>query len=165
MRYIIGFVLLVLPWASFADVVKWTDENGKVHYGDRVPEKYKDQSEQVSVDNPNFVKNDHLRTGPRKPVPPIPPKKQPPKSTENAGEEIALEEFCREGAQRYTDLTTVRIRRRGGVFGSEKVIEATLLSDEKGELTRVEQNRKAEKFRKELNAMGCNIPPTKKMKL
>lgn len=46
--------VLASPLAQ-ADIVKWIDENGKVHYGDRVPEKYKDQIEIVEQDNISVV--------------------------------------------------------------------------------------------------------------
>lgn len=38
-----------------ADVVKWTDENGQVHYGDVVPEKYRDIAEPVDVTPANTL--------------------------------------------------------------------------------------------------------------
>lgn len=38
MRQVIGVLtcaLLALAWPAAAQVYKWTDENGKVHYGDK----------------------------------------------------------------------------------------------------------------------------------
>lgn len=36
-----------LPAITADEIVKWVDENGKVHYGDKVPEQYKEQAEKV----------------------------------------------------------------------------------------------------------------------
>jgi hypothetical protein len=33
--FVIAFALLAFSWSATAQVYKWTDENGKVHYGDR----------------------------------------------------------------------------------------------------------------------------------
>ncbi len=52
---LITLLCLLYSAAAVAGVVKWVDENGKVHYGDRVPEKYKDQAEQVEMDNMSVV--------------------------------------------------------------------------------------------------------------
>ena len=38
---------LVSVSAQGADVFRWVDENGKVHYGDAIPEKYKQQAKKV----------------------------------------------------------------------------------------------------------------------
>jgi len=35
-----------------ADVFRWVDENGKVHYGDTVPEKYRKESKKVDSSSP-----------------------------------------------------------------------------------------------------------------
>ena len=39
----------VFPMARGADVFRWVDENGKVHYGDAIPEKYKQQAKKVDA--------------------------------------------------------------------------------------------------------------------
>ncbi len=41
--------------ASAGEIVKWVDENGKVHYGDTVPDEYKDQSEVIQEDKVSVV--------------------------------------------------------------------------------------------------------------
>ena len=38
--------------ARAGDVFKWVDENGKVHYGDTVPEKYRKESKKVDSSGP-----------------------------------------------------------------------------------------------------------------
>jgi len=38
--------------ASAADVFRWTDERGKVHYGETVPERYKATAKKVDAANP-----------------------------------------------------------------------------------------------------------------
>lgn len=43
---------------AHTDIVKWVDEEGKTHYGDKVPEEYKKSSESIDVNNVNVVKND-----------------------------------------------------------------------------------------------------------
>lgn len=49
------FVLLVLVFllsplgAVQAEIFTWKDENGKTHFGDKVPEKYKDNNTEVEV--------------------------------------------------------------------------------------------------------------------
>jgi hypothetical protein len=47
--------LLLLTDQSSGEIVKWTDEDGQVHFGDRVPEQYQDNSESVQVGTPNLI--------------------------------------------------------------------------------------------------------------
>jgi hypothetical protein len=47
MRYI--FLLLLLTFPAHAEIYSWVDDNGKKHFGDRVPEKYKDQADNVEL--------------------------------------------------------------------------------------------------------------------
>lgn len=47
---LIAAFLVTLPWfAVSAEVYKWVDEAGNVHFGDRVPEKYQQAGETVDV--------------------------------------------------------------------------------------------------------------------
>lgn len=55
---ILGGMLWLLNGSVMAEIVKWTDENGRVHFGDRVPEKYAKQSEKVETSS-NVVKNEN----------------------------------------------------------------------------------------------------------
>ena len=41
------FLLLLLSVPAQAEIYTWVDENGKKHFGDRVPEKYKTQADNV----------------------------------------------------------------------------------------------------------------------
>lgn len=52
-------LLIFTPFAAFADVVKWVDENGRIHFGDKVPDKYQAQSETLDIQDTNFIKNDN----------------------------------------------------------------------------------------------------------
>ncbi len=46
-------IALLCSAATFGgEIVKWVDEEGKVHYGDRVPQKYKEQAEVVDAEAP-----------------------------------------------------------------------------------------------------------------
>ena len=50
-QFLSGLLILLLASISFSDeVYKWVDENGKVHYGDKIPEAYKQQTEQLDVE-------------------------------------------------------------------------------------------------------------------
>ena len=49
-------VLMVLSLASHAaDVFRWVDENGKVHYGDSVPERYKQKATKIDSAGPSVT--------------------------------------------------------------------------------------------------------------
>lgn len=56
---LLSSLLICIPAATFADIVKWVDKNGKVHFGDKVPQEYLDQSKSVEIDHSNFVKNEN----------------------------------------------------------------------------------------------------------
>ncbi len=43
------FLLLLLSVPAQAEIYTWVDENGKKHFGDRVPEKYKTQADNVEL--------------------------------------------------------------------------------------------------------------------
>jgi hypothetical protein len=38
-----------------AEVYKWVDEHGKTHYGDTIPEKYKDKGKSVDLNKSNII--------------------------------------------------------------------------------------------------------------
>lgn len=40
---------------SWGDIIKWVDEDGDIHYGDRVPEKYKESAEVLHKDEVSVV--------------------------------------------------------------------------------------------------------------
>jgi hypothetical protein len=43
------FLLIVLACPAQAEIFKWVDENGKTHFGDRVPEKYQQKAANVEL--------------------------------------------------------------------------------------------------------------------
>lgn len=57
---LLSSVLICLSSTSFADIMKWVDENGKTHYGDKVPEKYQTQAKPIDTKNSNFIENENL---------------------------------------------------------------------------------------------------------
>lgn len=65
--YYIAFFLMLASQAAFSQIVKWTDEDGRVHYGDRIPEKYRENSEEVHLNTSNFIDNDHFKYTSRSP--------------------------------------------------------------------------------------------------
>jgi len=48
MKHLLLGILVVAQMAS-AQVERWVDENGQVHYGDSVPEKYRKKAEEVEL--------------------------------------------------------------------------------------------------------------------
>ena len=54
MRIPLAILLVMLPLLAGAQVYKWVDDKGHVHYGDRQPEAQQKQMEQVDV-NVNVV--------------------------------------------------------------------------------------------------------------
>lgn len=48
-----------------AQIVKWTDSNGKVHFGDTVPAEYKDTAEEVALSSANIIANDNSSSLPQ----------------------------------------------------------------------------------------------------
>ncbi|MGO1692189.1 MAG: DUF4124 domain-containing protein [Marinobacter sp.] len=49
-QFLAGALLAVLSWSVVsAEVYKWLDEAGNIHFGDRVPEKYRQAGEAVDV--------------------------------------------------------------------------------------------------------------------
>lgn len=67
--FIALFALLVLPINTQAQVVKWTDEHGKVHYGDKAPEQYRESSEPVVLNEPNLINSENQPLVQRRDVP------------------------------------------------------------------------------------------------
>ena len=52
----INLTLLLMAQSLQAGVYKWLDENGKTHYGEEVPEKYK--AEKINKSTSNYFKNE-----------------------------------------------------------------------------------------------------------
>ena len=49
-----------------AEVFKWVDENGKVHYGDQIPEKYRSHDNSVGTEKLNVVETKKHKFKPSK---------------------------------------------------------------------------------------------------
>ncbi|MCX2979565.1 DUF4124 domain-containing protein [Halieaceae bacterium IMCC14734] len=47
MKWFLLLIVLALPCQ--AEIFKWVDENGKTHFGDRVPEQYQEKADNVEV--------------------------------------------------------------------------------------------------------------------
>lgn len=58
LTFIVSCMLFSLP-VQAEEIVKWVDEEGKVHFGSRVPDKYKNQAEKVDVSKQNVVENEN----------------------------------------------------------------------------------------------------------
>ena len=51
-------LILVFSLPAHAEIFKWVDENGKVHYGDRVPERYQKRADNVELEMRNPTADD-----------------------------------------------------------------------------------------------------------
>jgi Domain of unknown function (DUF4124) len=52
-KFILVIFLIFASLTSYGDTYKWTDENGKVNFGDSVPAKYKNKSKKIDTTNSN----------------------------------------------------------------------------------------------------------------
>lgn len=58
-KSLIAAITLFFSMEAFSDVIKWVDDKGKLHYGDKVPEKYKKNSARLQLkttDTPSHEK-------------------------------------------------------------------------------------------------------------
>ncbi len=66
--------ILVIFFVAFswvpasAEILKWVDEHGEVHFGDKVPDKYKAQSKSVNVSTLNVVKSQNEKKKTKTPM-------------------------------------------------------------------------------------------------
>jgi hypothetical protein len=51
MKYRMIFALLGMSAFASADIYRWVDSNGKVHYGDRAPQSRSDKADKVTVNS------------------------------------------------------------------------------------------------------------------
>jgi hypothetical protein len=60
--------LLSISTVTFSgQIFKWTDNNGKVHYSDQIPEQYKNKDESIKSDGMSVIDHDKsLNTAPTK---------------------------------------------------------------------------------------------------
>lgn len=94
MRAIYLVVFLLVCSAASAEIYRWTDENGKVHFGDRVPEQYRTNTENLEVKAHNVLESDMKRGYvPREQVTQHEPgavASQPPRRSEKAPPQTTL---------------------------------------------------------------------------
>lgn len=100
------FILLMLGLLSRAnagDILQWTDENGRRHFGETVPEQYKKSAKKMEAGKTNIMQS-------QKPannyVPPPDHDASPawqPNNNPGAGSAPTGQESCREKMQRYRD--------------------------------------------------------------
>ena len=53
-------VLLLIPFSCFAEIYKWTDENGNIHFGDSPKEETKAEKVVVGVNSYEHVSYDNV---------------------------------------------------------------------------------------------------------
>ena len=52
---LIGTFFLLTSGSSFAEIVKWTDDEGNIHYGEKAPPEYQAQSTKVEMDGVSII--------------------------------------------------------------------------------------------------------------
>lgn len=57
------FMLLLAPLANASEIYKWIDENGKAHFGDVIPERYKKSSSRIDAKPVNTMESRHPKSG------------------------------------------------------------------------------------------------------
>ncbi len=87
-------LVVVFPMAIQADVVKWTDENGNVHYGDVVPEKYQDNAKTIDTTPANILESQHKPAFPKTERTQIKEKKSQNNFQKNASQKLKSEKKC-----------------------------------------------------------------------
>lgn len=60
MRYLV-VILLIIPFCVFAEIYKWTDEKGNVHFGDRPKGDYTAEEISVEVNSYEHVTSDNVQ--------------------------------------------------------------------------------------------------------
>jgi hypothetical protein len=61
MKYLILLSIVFFTAPVSAEILKWVDADGKVHFGDKVPEKYKTKSNEVIMKELNVVKTENQK--------------------------------------------------------------------------------------------------------
>lgn len=146
-RSLLCVYLITFPFISQAgEIYTWKDENGKVHFGDRQQHKEAKKIDQPETNASQAVefRPPLYNTATTKPAPSI--------------EQNELVEICKKAAEEYRKLSSSEFK--------EGVRHVWVMESPDGKkLTRREQNRLAEEFRKRHNAMGCSIKQAEKLKL
>ncbi|VUD68899.1 hypothetical protein TDB9533_04258 [Thalassocella blandensis] len=155
--------LIVFSVNSNADIVKWTDEDGKVHFGDRVPEKYQEKSETVEVESKNFVNNDNKPKGnyweKQRRKKQFEQEQDRMYQQKQAQQQRKLNVYCKKAEAHYKDISTFNHHGDGSY-------DVKVIVDENGKaISRREQDRLAERYRAEANGRGCNIQQSEGLRL
>jgi hypothetical protein len=94
--YYVGLVMLIFQAPlSVAEIYSWVDEKGKTHYGDKIPQQYRDSSQEVDVKKPNGYEKTISPPPPKSPtaiIEPHPPKKQKRQPAKKKSEQLTCEE-------------------------------------------------------------------------
>lgn len=90
---LISFAMLFSA-SSLGDIVKWIDENGKVHYGDVVPEKYREHAETIDTTPANILESQHTSTFPKTEQTLKKEKKTQPKHSNSTSSALTNEKKC-----------------------------------------------------------------------
>ncbi|PCK07206.1 MAG: hypothetical protein COA42_15540 [Alteromonadaceae bacterium] len=144
-----------------AEVYRWKDENGKVHYSDQPHPDKTAVSEKVVLEPVNIadaVKTNHRSRARSQNKKTVKPHNQIPTPKARSSGAADLASRCREAAKYYKKITIFNRHSEG--------YEVHVLVDDKGkELTRKKQDAIAEKFRAEANTKGCQIVQTNGLRL
>ena len=164
-KFIIYLMLLTsiaVPDVFTEEVYSWRDEKGKLHFGDRPPEKEEKQKVEVEmhdISSPNIA--DKVKAKRR--YYSGKGKKYTAQSGKNVNRAVDPE-YCKSSEKEYVNLTTfyhVWYEGRGNRAFPKKV----LYDANQKPLSRVEQNKIAESIRAEANTRGCYIRQTSGLKL
>jgi len=146
---------LALTLPATAEIYRWRDEQGKLHFSDTAP------SQRLPAEK---IELQRLNTADPVPVPiytSARPASAPEAQTNTGQTHDALQAFCVEGEKRYDDLTRVYRNAKSGKENRKRLV----LIDENGPITRRAQNAHAETLREHYNAQGCKILPKPNLKL
>ena len=65
MKRILPALLLLLALPAQAEIYKWVDENGRTHFGETLPEKYRKSGQSLTPQPLNTIQGEALRKGAR----------------------------------------------------------------------------------------------------
>lgn len=148
-------LLLSYSCVTTAEIYKWYDENGKLHFGDRLPEDMSKKEAEVIEVKPAGGTNPEQPPQATKSrsysyTPPVKPKKSQPREPQKESHQDQLKKFCAEAQAEYSKYSTFN-HKDGGY-------EVWVLKDDNGKmLSRREQDELAEKYRAKVNRKGCKI--------
>lgn len=143
---------IILPSVSAAEIYRWRDANGKLHFSDKAPEQAK--AENVSLPDINRADAVKIR---RKPTPIDTRYSNTSDDDPQVLADANRQKVCDNAAQYYERLTR-------GINHNASSTRIVLQQD--GEtLSRREQNQYAERMRLNYNRQGCAIPQAENLRL